>query len=320
MRRKKLGKQGPEISVVGFGAWEAGGDSYGPNESEDEVIEAIHAGLDAGIGWIDTAEVYGNGVSERIVGRALQGRRDDVFLATKVGPRPEGTGFAPDEIRRACRASLERLQTDRIDLYQLHWPDGGRVPLQETWEAMAGLVEEGLVRLIGVSNFPKPFIETCLSIRHVDSLQPNFSLLFLELRDIVRWCGEQGIGVVAYGPLAFGLLTGAIDHGTEFHPKDWRSGKAGDVGYHDRMFKPGKLERSLAVVDALRPIADRLGCTLSQLALAWVIHQDGVTSAIAGSRNPTHVRENAAAGDLELDEKTLTEIEEIIPLGPDFSG
>src|SRR5436190_14608635 len=111
MQKKKLGKQGPEVSVVGFGAWEAGGESYGPNQSEDEVIEAIHAGLDAGIDWIDTAEVYGNGESERIVGLALQDRRDRVFVATKVGPKPEGTGFAPDEIRRACERSLKRLQT-----------------------------------------------------------------------------------------------------------------------------------------------------------------------------------------------------------------
>src|SRR6266540_367243 len=143
MRSRKLGRQGPEISVIGFGAWEAGGEHYGPNPPEDEVIGAIHAALDAGIDWIDTAEVYGTGVSEKIVGRALEGRRDGVFLATKVAPAPEGTGFAADEIRRACQGSLERLRTDRIDLYQLHWPDSGRVPLQETWEAMAGLVQEG---------------------------------------------------------------------------------------------------------------------------------------------------------------------------------
>ena len=319
MRRKKLGTQGPEISVVGFGAWEAGGEHYGPNPSEDEVIEAIHAALEGGIDWLDTAEVYGMGTSEKLVRRALEGRRDGVFLATKVAPSPAGTGFAPDEIRRACWASLERLGTDRIDLYQLHWPDSGRVPLQETWEAMAGLVEEGLVRFIGVSNFPKPFIETCLSIRHVDSLQPEFSLLNVELRDLIDWCGEKGVGVVAYGPLAFGLLTGAVDRSTEFHPKDWRSGQRKDLETPD-MFKPGKIERSLAVVEQLRPIADRLGCTLSQLALAWTFNQKGVTSAIAGSRDPKHVGENAAAGDIELDDKTLAEIEEIIPLGPDFGG
>jgi aryl-alcohol dehydrogenase-like predicted oxidoreductase len=319
MRTHKLGKQGPEITVVGFGAWEAGGESYGPNSSESEVIEAIQASLDSGMDWIDTAEVYGDGVSEQLVGKALQGRRDRVFLATKVGPKPEGTGFAPDEVRRACRASLERLQTDRIDLYQLHWPDSSGVPLEETWGAMAGLVDDGLVRYVGVSNFPVPFIETCMSIRHVDSLQPQFSLLYVELRDLITWCGEQGIGVVAYGPIAFGLLTGAIDATTEFHPQDWRSGGNGG-GSWDRLFRPGKIERSLAVVDGLRPIAERLGCSVGQLALAWVFHQPGVTSAIAGSRNPKHIRENAEAGDLELDEKTLEEIEALIPLGPDFSG
>ena len=154
--------------------------------------------------------------------------------------------WVPDQIRRACEASLERLQTDRIDLYQLHWPDSTGVPLEETWEAMAGLVEEGLVGSIGVSNFPVPFIERCMAIRHVDSLQPNFSLLYLELRDAIRWCGDRGIGVVAYGPLAFGLLTGAIDKGTEFHPRDWRSG-GGGMSYYDRLFAPGKIERSLAV-------------------------------------------------------------------------
>jgi aryl-alcohol dehydrogenase-like predicted oxidoreductase len=320
MKRKKLGKQGPEISVIGFGAWEAGGEHYGPNPAEEEVIEAIHTGLDAGMDWIDTAEVYGMGESERIVGKALAGRRDDVFVATKVAPKPAGTGFAPDEIRRACQQSLERLQTDRIDLYQLHWPDSGRVPLTETWEAMASLVEEGLVRFIGVSNFPKPMIETLLSIRHVDSLQPEFSILFPGLRDVVDWCGEKGIGVVAYGPLAYGVLTGAITRDTTFHERDWRSGKRSDVGYYDRLFAPGKFERAMAVVDGLRPIADRLGLTLSQLALAWIVSQPPVTSAIAGSRNPKHVRENAAAGDVELDDKTLEEIEELIPLGPELGG
>jgi aryl-alcohol dehydrogenase-like predicted oxidoreductase len=319
MKRKKLGKQGPDISVIGFGAWEAGGEHYGPNPSEDEVMEAIHTALDSGMDWIDTAEVYGMGTSEKLVGRALEGRRDDVFVATKLAPSPAGSGFARDEVRRGCEASLGRLGTDRVDLYQLHWPDSGSVPLQETWEAMAGLVEEGLVGHIGVSNFPVPFIETCMSIRHVDSLQPHFSLLYLELREVIRWCGERGIGVVAYGPLAFGLLTGAIDANTEFHPQDWRSGGQ-EMGYYSRLFGPGKLERSLAVVDGLRPIAERLGCTVGQLSLAWVFHQDGVTSAIAGSRNPKHVRENAEAGDVELDQKTLTEIEELIPLGPAFSG
>ena len=320
MKKKKLGKQGPEISVVGFGAWEAGGEHYGPNESEEGVVEAILAGLDAGMDWIDTAEVYGMGESERLVGKALQGRRDEVFLATKVAPGPNGTGFAPDQIRQACQKSLERLQTDRIDLYQLHWPDAsGSTSIDQTWKAMGALVDEGLVRFIGVSNFPKPMIETLLSIRHVDSLQPEFSLLLPDLRDVIDWCGKKGIGVVAYGPLAYGMLTGAITEDTEFHERDWRGGKRPDVN-EQRLFKPEKRTRALAVVDGLRPVADRLGITLSQLALAWTFHQPGVTSAIAGSRNPKHIRENAAGGDVELDEKTLLEIEDLVPLGPEFSG
>jgi aryl-alcohol dehydrogenase-like predicted oxidoreductase len=316
MRIRRLGSGGPEISVIGFGAWEAGGTEWGPNESDQVVIEAILAGLEAGITWIDTAEVYGDGKSEELVGRAVEGRRDALVIATKVAPRPDGSGFRRDEVRAACESNLKRLGTDRIDLYQLHWRDP-RVPVEETWEAMASLVEDGRVGAIGVSNFNRELIERCEAIRHVDSLQPQFSLLHLANRDLIRWCVEREIGVVAYGPLAFGLLTGAIDQNSEFDPRDWRSGRGGGSYWRD-MFAPGKMERSLAVVDSLRPIAQRLGVTLSQLALAWTVHQPGVTAAIAGSRRPEHVRQNAGAGDVELDERTLQEIEDLIPLGPDF--
>ena len=317
MRTRRLGTDGPELSVIGFGAWEAGGDMWGPNESEDGIIEAIHAGLDGGINWIDTAEVYGSGTSERIVGRAVQGR-GSVLVATKVAPRPSGTGFRKAEVRRACEASLERLGRDHIDLYQLHWEDDD-VPVEETWGTMAALAEEGLVRHVGVSNFDADLIERCEKIRHVDSLQPQFSMLHLKNRDLLAWCGERGIGVVAYGPLAYGLLTGKIDAGTEFEDSDWRSGR-GRMSYWRDMFAPGKIERSFAVVEALGPVAERLGITTAQLALAWAIHQPGVTSAIAGSRNPDHVRQNVAASDVELDAATLDELEEILRLGPDFSG
>jgi aryl-alcohol dehydrogenase-like predicted oxidoreductase len=320
MRMKRLGSEGPEISVVGFGAWEAGGDVWGPNQSDDEPVEAMQAGLDAGITWIDTAEVYGDGKSEELVGRAIEGRRDEVVVATKVAPRPDGTGFRRDEVRAACEASLKRLGTDRIDLYQLHWPDDD-VPVEETWEAMAGLVEEGLVGNVGVSNFDEGLIERCEAIRHVDSLQPHFSMLHLKNGDLIRWCGDRGIGVVTYGSLAYGLLTGAITMETEFDDQDWRSGKQDEGEYYRRLFAEGKKERSLAVVDGLRPIAERLGISVSQLALAWIFHQPGVTSAIAGSRNPRHVRANAEAGGVELDQDSLREIEEqVIPLGPAFDG
>jgi aryl-alcohol dehydrogenase-like predicted oxidoreductase len=320
MRTRTLGSSGPEISVIGYGAWEAGGDAWGPNESERRVVDAIRAGLDAGITWIDTAETYGDGRSEELVGRAIEGRRDEVVVATKVAPRPDGTGFRRDQVRRACEQSLKRLGVDRIDLYQLHWRDHN-VPVEETWEAMASLAEEGRVGAIGVSNFDEDLIERCESIRHVDSLQPHFSMLHLRHRDLIRWCGERGIGVVCYGPLAYGLLTGAITIETEFDESDWRSGERWGVRYYGYMFAPGKKERSLAVTEALRGIAERLGRTVGQVALAWVVLQPGVTAAIAGSRSPEHVRENAEAGSLELDRDTLREIDErIVPLGPGFSG
>ncbi len=302
MRKRKLGAHGPEISVIGFGAWEAGGTAWGPNESEEVIIEAIRAGIDAGIDWIDTAEVYGDGVSELLVGRAIAARRDEVVIASKVAPQPEGTGFAPAQIRAACEKSLGRLGIDRIDLYQLHWLDESGIPLEDTWGAMCELQDAGLIGAMGVSNFEREQIETCLAIRHVDSLQPEFSMLERKHAELIRWCGDRGIGVVAYGPLAFGLLTGAITAETSFAAGDWRGNKQDDGPFAD-------LAHSLEVVDRIRPVAERLGCTLSQLALAWNVHQPGVTAAIAGSRNPGHVQANAAAGDIELDEATLAELD-----------
>ena len=310
MRTRRLGSSGPEISVIGFGAWEAGGGAdWGVAPPEAQIVDAIRAVFDAGITWIDTAEVYGDGRSERLVAQAIAGRRDEVLIASKVAPRPEGTGFRPEQVGRACRKSLERLGTDRIDLYQLHWPDEGGEPLEDTWGAMASLVDEGLVRAVGVSNFDRDLIERCEAIRHVDSLQQEFSMLARDDRDLIRWCGERGTGVLSYGPLAYGLLTGAITAGTVFADGDFRPGEEG-------LFGPGNRERSLRVVEAMRPIAERLGISLAQLALAWTVHQPGVPAAIAGSRDPGHVRSNAAAGDVELDDETLAELEAILPIGP----
>ena len=308
MRERRLGSQGPDLSVVGFGAWEAGGGSeWGRPPPEGQVLNAIRSVFDCGIDWIDTAEVYGRGRSEELVGKAVAGRRGEVRLASKVAPVPEGSGFRAEQVRAACEESLRRLGTQHLDLYQLHWPDGGRIPVEETWAAMAGLVDDGLVRFIGVSNFDRDLIERCQAIRHVDSLQQEFSMLELRDRDLIRWCGEQGTGVLSYSPLAFGLLTGAIGPESRFDADDVRSGR--DEG---SLFAPGNRERNHAVVEELRPIAERVDITLAQLALAWNVHQPGVTAAIAGSRNPDHVRSNAAAGDVELDDATLSELDEIV--------
>jgi aryl-alcohol dehydrogenase-like predicted oxidoreductase len=309
-----LGSSGPEISVVGFGAWEAGaGTEWGKPPPEEQIQDAIRAALDSGMTWIDTAEVYGDGRSEQLVGRAIAGRQDEFLIATKVAPSPDGSGFRPEQVRTACEGSLARLGRDRIDLYQLHWEDETGIPVEETWGAMTQLVDDGKVRWIGVSNFDRNLIERCEAIRHVDSLQQEFSMLVRDDRELISWCGEAGIGVLSYGPLAYGLLTGAIDRETVYDPTDFRSGHEG-WGFWSRLFAPGPaLERSLGLVDVLKPVAARLSVSVAQLALAWNFHQPGVTGAIAGSRNPAHVRENAAAGSVELDDADLAELETLLP-------
>jgi aryl-alcohol dehydrogenase-like predicted oxidoreductase len=306
MRAAPLGSNGPPISVIGLGAWEAGGADWGPNESEDAVVDAMRAALDVGITWIDTAEVYGKGVSEELVGRAIVGRRDEVFVATKVAPADEGSGFAPAEVRAACAASLARLGIDRIDLYQLHWPDSFGTSIEDTWETMCELQDAGLVHYLGVSNFTRELIERCLPIRHVDSLQQEFSMLALDDRELIRWCGERGIGVLSYSPLGAGLLTGSLARERVASLDDWRGSD------RQGLFSESGLDRAYAMLAKLSPIADRLGISLSQLALAWNLAQPGVTAAIAGSRNPDHIRMNAAAGDIELDLPTLGEIEALL--------
>lgn len=316
MQMRKLGSRGPELSVVGFGAWEAGaGSEWGEAPSTETVVEAIRSVFDTGINWIDTAEVYGDGRSEEMVALAVTGHRDEVLIATKLAPSPEGTGFSPERVRRGCIDSLRRLRTGHLDLYQLHWPDESGILIEETWGAMGELVDEGLVRAIGVSNFDRRLIERCEAVRHVDSLQQELSMLVLEDRELIAWCGDQGIGVLSYGPLAYGLLTGAITSETSFDETDFRSGYE-EWDYWQKLFAPGKRQRSLAVVHAMRPIAERIGCTLAQLALAWNFSQPGVTSAIAGTRNPDHVRSNAGAGDVQLDDATLRELEQVLSLGP----
>jgi aryl-alcohol dehydrogenase-like predicted oxidoreductase len=316
MKTRSLGKDVPQISVVGYGAWEAGGADWGPNESDDAVIDSMRTIFDVGINWIDTAEVYGQGRSEELVAKAVVGHRDEVLIFTKVAPDDEGSGIRPEEIRKAIRGSLSRLQTDHVDLYQVHWPDD-RIPVEETWGAMSELVREGLALNIGVSNFDRSRIERCLPIHPVASVQNQFSLLHQEDRaELLPWLGGQGIGYLAYAPLAFGLLTGAVGPDTVFSRGDWRGRqRAGSTAEGDGPFSPGNFERNLERVDRLRSVADGLGIPVSTLALAWALHQEGVTATIAGSRNPAHVRSNAAAGDATLDALTLAEIDSIFGPG-----
>lgn len=305
MEMRKLGREGPEISVVGYGAWEAGGTDWGPNASDEDVVAAMRAALDAGVNWIDTAEVYGDGRSEELVGRAVAGRREEVLIFTKVAPEPEGSGLRPEQVRRAIRASLRRLGTDHVDLYQVHWRDDA-VPVEETWGAMAELVEEGLARYVGVSNFDRALVERCLRIRHVDSVQNELSLIERGDREtLLPWLAERGVGYLAYGPLGYGILAGAVGPGATFPEGDWRSRGEGP-------FAPGAFERNLELAERLRAVADRLELPLPVLALRWVVEQPGVTAAIAGSRNREHVRTNARAGEVRLGRGALAGIEAVL--------
>ena len=309
MEMRKLGSQGPEISVVGFGAWEAGGTGWGPR-SEDESIDAIRAALDAGITWIDTAEVYGSGRSEELVGRALRGRSDEAMVFTKVGA--SRSGYHREGIRAGIRGSLTRLGMTQVDLYQIHWFDRSGPPLEETWAAMAELVDEGLVRHIGVSNFGRELIERCEAIRHLDSVQNQLSVFRQNDRlELLPWLEENGTGYLAYGPLAFGLLTGAIDETTSFPESDWRAGSMG-MSYYRDFFASEVIGGWVEKARRLRALAERLGGGLPQLALRAALEAPGMTAVIAGSTKPDHVRSNAAAGELRLDPATLAEIGRIL--------
>jgi methylglyoxal reductase len=303
---RPLGTQGPPISEIGLGAWEAGGGrTWGPNRCDDEVVAALRTGFEAGATWIDTAEVYAKGRSEQVVGRAVQDR-PDVLVFTKIGPRPDGTGVRAGQVRPAAHGSLRRLGRDVIDLYQLHWRDPD-VPIEETWSAMAELVERGDVRWIGLSNIAAADVEACARLRHVDALQVQGSVLFRdELDGVLPLARRIGAAVLCYGPLGFGLVGGAPDATYA----DWRSGTYGTDDFfvaenYERFFSPGALARARERVARLDARARDAGVSTVQLALAWLLAQPGVTAAITGSRDPAHVRENVAAATLALPPEVL---------------
>jgi aryl-alcohol dehydrogenase-like predicted oxidoreductase len=305
MRTRQLGAGGPDISVIGYGAWQAGGAQWGGPAPDGDVIAAIRAAIDSGQTWIDTAEVYGQGRSEELVGRAIAGRRDEVLLFTKVAPDDEGSGIRPHEIRSAIQASLRRLGTDRVDLYQVHWPDE-RIPVEETWGAMAELVGEGLARRIGVSNFDRALVERCLPIHPVASVQNELSLLCRDdTSELLPWLAGQGIGYLAYSPLASGLLTGRIAADETFADGDWRRDE----------LTPDRLAEAVPRVERLAALAARIDLTAADLALAWVLHQPGVTGAICGTLSAANARRNSAAGDIQLDPADLAEAGELVTSG-----
>jgi aryl-alcohol dehydrogenase-like predicted oxidoreductase len=315
VRRRQLGSGGPEITTLGFGAWAVGGPwkfGWGPTD-DDESIEAIRHAVEAGVGWVDTAAVYGLGHSEEVVRRALEPYRvgEEVLVFTKCGRnwwQEEGeitNDLRPQSIRFECEQSLRRLAVERIDLYQFHWPDPVTgTPVEESWATMAELADEGKVRWVGVSNFDVELLERCEPIRHVDSLQPPLNLLNRAARvDLIPWCRAHGTGVMVYQPMSAGLLTGAFDPARveSLSEDDWRR--------RTPHFQEPYLSKVLTLVDRLRMIADRLETTLPALVVGWTLHVPGVTAAIVGARTPDQVDGWTPAGDLDLSPDVLAEIE-----------
>ena len=303
MRLKVLGSNGPDISVIGFGAWEISVDES--SVAADRAIDAIRAGVEAGMTWIDTAEVYGMGRSEELVARALEDR-PDILVCTKIWHGVHGA-LTRDVMRAAAEASLDRLGRDAIDLYLLLEADPTRA-VENTWETMAALAEDGLVGAVGVCNFPAELVRRCERVRHVDAVQNQFSLIHRdEHAALSAHCARFGTTFIAYGPLALGLLTGK----TSFADTSWGQGKTFDQlsAYQRSLFGSDVLQRHLAYVERLQVVANGAGLPLAQVALAWVTLRDEFTVAIAGSTSAGNTRANAAAGSLRLEPSVMAELD-----------
>ncbi|MGH7580321.1 MAG: aldo/keto reductase [Gemmatimonadales bacterium] len=313
---RRLGTTGMEITTVGFGAWAIGGGDWafgwGPQDDADSIATIRHA-IGRGINWIDTAAVYGLGHSEEVVRRALDGipAGERPYIFTKCGQvwdekdrkAPPRQVLRPDSIRRECEASLRRLGLERIDLYQFHWPDETGIAVEDSWAEMLRLVDEGKVRAAGVSNFDVALLERCQALRHVDSLQPPFSLIRRRAAQAeIPWCAAHDTGVIVYSPMQSGLLT---DRFSEARVKalpedDWRR--------RSSEFNPPRLGRNLALRDGLRPVAERHGTSVAEIAIAWTLAWSGVTAAIVGARTPDQVDGWIDSGSIELTGPDLDEI------------
>ncbi len=307
MEYRAFGRTGLNVSAVGYGCWEIGG-GYG-HFDESEVVAAVQSALDLGINLFDTAEGYGYGQSERLLGKALGARRKEAIVVTKFGIyRPEGE-WQRDSRREMALAAIDRslkaLGTDYVDVYLIHWPDR-ETPLEESMRALEEIVQAGKARFVGVSNFTPDQIETCMATRRVDIAQYGYHMFDRRLeREIFPTIAEHGIGLMTYGSLAHGLLAGAFTPETSFDEDDWRSN---GIAFNIPLFTEEVFARNVAAVDELKPIAARHGKTVAHLALRWVLSNPVVSVALVGFRRPVEVEEGAASLDWSLDQETLDEI------------
>jgi aryl-alcohol dehydrogenase-like predicted oxidoreductase len=313
MRTRRLGQSELELTTIGLGTWAIGGPwQYGWGaQDDDESLRTIRAAVESGVNWIDTAPIYGCGHSESIVGRAVKGMTAKPLIATKCGllwneKRQKVNCLDYDSIIRECEDSLRRLGVETIDLYQMHWPQPDS-QIEEAWEAMARLVEQGKVRYLGVSNATVEQIARLQKVWPVSAVQPPYSMLRRDIeKDLLPYCKQHHIGVVCYSPMQKGLLTGKFT-------KDYvQTLAADDHRRNDPMFNGAAFERNLKIIAALRPVAQRSGKTLSQLAIAWTLRKEEVTAAIVGARKPKQIEETVAAGDWMLSHDDIRDIERIL--------
>ncbi len=316
----RLGTTDMDITRVGFGAWAVGGGGWKfgwGNQDDVDSVKAIHAAVERGINWVDTAPVYGLGRSEEVVGHAVAQlpEADRPLVFTKCGltfdkDRPDDGPFnvlAPTSIRKELEDSLRRLQLERIDLYQVHWPPEDGTSLDDYWAELVALRDEGKVRAIGMSNHDVAALEQAEGIGHVDSLQPPFSLIHRGAGgDLIPWCAQHGTGVIVYSPMQSGLLTGAMtaERAAALPGDDWRR-------THED-FTGDNLDRNLALAAALTPVAERHGVSVAAVAVAWTLAWPGVTGAIVGARTTEQVDGWLPAASLELTTEDLGELAEAV--------
>ena len=317
MRYRPFGRTGLQVSVVGFGCWPMAGDRYGAIE-DGEAVKAIHRALDRGVNCVDTAPAYGAGHSEEVVARALENRRKDVILVTKCGVKVPPAG-QPGPLRDASRAnilrevdeSLKRLRTDWVDVLLVHWPDSS-TPFDESMRALDEVVTSGRARFVGVSNFTGAMLAECMRTRRVDVSQVGYHMLDRrQEQETFPYCAGNGIGVMGYGSLGHGLLTGAFTATTTFEAgRDWR---AGGVAFGQPIFRGDNLKTNVGVVERLRrEVAEPRGVPLSQIALAWVLANPVISTALVGARTPAEVDANDAGAELELSAAERATVDRIL--------
>jgi aryl-alcohol dehydrogenase-like predicted oxidoreductase len=327
MELRPFGRTGLDVSAIGIGCWQVGG-GYGDIE-EDEFARAVGRALDLGINCFDTAEGYGMGSSERSLGEALGPRRDEAIIVTKFGmnykDKPNYRDSSRERVFASIDKSLENLGTDRVDVFLVHWPDR-LTPFEETMGALEEVVRDGKVRAVGLSNFKVEEIEACRRAFRVDVVQYGWNMFDRRMqREVLPYCEEHGIGFMAYGSLAFGLLTGTFTEDHDFGSEDWRArqGKMGNIKMFEALFGADTFPRNVRAVDELKSIAERYDKSLPQLALRWAISHPAVSTALVGTRNIAEVEDNVGAIGWSISDADLAEIDGIfarheIETVPDF--